>query len=882
MKQRYKIIDCLRRLFPTPLMLLIAVMAAALPLNAERWRNHPAFDNGPIRIVDTERYTFFQVFQKLYSTSTSTYKEPVTALLVYDKVTPQGIVPMKEHFGLHGGSVRTIEYSPEGGFLAVLYMDGGLDIVSDNGAVIYNDELKRSSDPSMQRVNSMTLSDNRIWLATPGGYMVIDGKNGSTLALSNLGAEVKYIASCGDKIILFNGSSYFEAAASAYPRSFSEFKSFWPPTSPGTPRVLMPRKDGSFIYLADKRTDGNHTLNIAYPSNGKWAYREIEGIQIPVVANTSVISNPYEMNFVRNKEGWLFFTSGEIRQLKMEGDPLAEDLMTKTSTVRKDHPESSRTITIAGSWDGNTCWTYLDRGNFSQGTLSDNRYLIDDNEAIRPNLPAVSQATHLAYSPSYGSLAVNYGYCWAFPHIIKNLPPLLSACKEGVWTLPNPAYYKPRSAEENADLNTLYKTNAARFPIQNPSGMTVDPVNQDYVWMGSVFGGMAALNMRDPKSDPIHLGSPADPLAAYPGFKAVLEDVTTWKGYSPLSAPSFDSDGNLWAAYHYIDGIDNEKSMGQLLFWPRENREKVLASGDASQIDGVSFFEVPSGNEQLNAMIQCVATTHPEKKNLVFMYVTGFPRFLARLNHKGTLNYKSDDETDLIYNIEDQHGAQWIIGELNFLKEEPSTALIWVGQSQGLLCFDPAAEVKNGVIKGMVLDVEYENNGGNPLSFIKTNGLTFDDEGRMWITTTGQGVWCVSADRKRVEAHYTTSNSPLPHDTAYGIIWNPESRSVLISTQEGLAEVWPDGTGNIKVLPMSVSPREVTPDYMGPVAVRGLNPQEVVKIENISGEEITTIIADPSGVARWNLLNNKGEQVKNGFYKLSATAGTVEIVVMRN
>lgn len=851
------------------------------PVYAERWKLHPAMDNAPVRIVDTERYTFFQVFQKLYSTTTATYNEPVTAALLYDKNDPDsGIVPLGERFALNGGTIVTMEYSPEGKFLAILYADGGLDILHDSGNVIHNDALKKCYKPGWSSVNSMTICDNMIWLATPGGYAAVDASKGETSALSDLGQNIKWIAGCGERIIAFTADRMYEAPAKKFPRDFSEFKELSIPSAPDNPRMLMPRNDGAFIYLADRKASGNYSLNLACLTDGKWKHHDICDLQVPEVPSNSVISHPFEMNFIRNKGGWLFFTGGDLQQIRMESAPESADIVTVMPTVRKDNPDAARSVGIAGSWDGTTCWTYLDRGRFAKGEAVGGKFLIDDSNAVRPNLPAVSQATHLAYTPGHGTLAINYGCSWNFMALLSNLPPLLSAYKDGVWSLPNPAYNVPRSAEGDSGLATLYRNNFNRFPVGNPTGVTVDPLNADYVWLGSSFSGLGALNLSDPKGDPIHLGSPADPLVSYPGFKAVFEDVTGWRGYTPVSAPSFDGEGNMWVAYHYVDGAVPGDSPARLYYWPRDNRKKVLDSRNVSDIEGIGFIKIPCV-EQINAAVKCLATTHPDKRNIVFMYLTPFPRYLARVNHKGTLDNGSDDNIDLIYYVEDQHGSRWPVSYCYSIVEEPSTGMVWLGEESSVLCFDPASEVNDGVIKGHVLDVEYDGVQGNPISFIGCHGITFDDSGRVWLTTGGTGVWGISPDRKRVEAHYTASNSALPHDTAYGIVWNPDSRSLMISTHEGLVELWPDASSGFSSSHVSVSPREVGPGYNGPVSVRATSPSETIEIIDRDGRQVTIIKTDGSGNAFWNLTDSEGRKVGNGFYILKGSFGSEEIVVMQ-
>ncbi|MDE5807338.1 MAG: SMP-30/gluconolactonase/LRE family protein, partial [Muribaculaceae bacterium] len=844
---------------------------------------HPAFDSSPIRIVDTERFTFVQAFQKNYIPNTDTYNTPVTAALVLDKRDrASGMRPLGEVFSLNGGSVRTCEYSPENKLFVILYMDGGIDIVTESGDTRHNDTLKETAIPDWQWINSMTLYGSEIWVATSGGYMVVDAKTGRTAFLANLGQEVKWISRCGDRIIAFNGNNMFECDGSRFPANFNDFKGLSISGSPACPKMLMPRADGSFLYLGDKVSSGNYSLNIAAHDGKGWRHRFISDLQVPE-AGTIAISHPFEMNFVRNRDGWLLFTDTDMRQIHEDASFDGADLVTAVPVVRKDSPESPRRINVLGSWDGSSGLTYFDRGQFAPGELSEGRFMIDDAAAERPNLPAAAHAPYIAYAPGYGTLAVNYGYSWTFPVFMSNQPPLLSVYSGGEWTLPAPVYCKPRSAEENADLNSIYVANAYRFPLPSPVGVISDPVNPDYAWMGSDFGGLAAMNLRDPKSDPIHLGTIDDPLSGYPGFKVAFPNSPSWKGYAPAMCPSFDSDGNLWTIYHFKDGILTSGESPMLLYcWPRANREKVLASGDVSQMEDMICYKIPS-DKQINATTKCMATRHPDNRNLIFMFYTNQPRYLIRLNHGGTLNDASDDKMDRIKAIEDQNGGLWNINVCNYLLEEPSTGLVWVAEDTTVFGFDPNGEVTNGVIKGVVLDVSDLDYQGNPLSFNDCQALAFDDSGRLWITTIGNGIWGISADKKRVEAHYTKENSRLPDDVCYGIAWNPDSRSLMISTREGLAEVWPDAprSGGDKASEIAVWPREVKVDYTGPVIISGLLSGISVSVCDKDGKEVARLQSDGAGRAFWTLTDSAGKKVKSGFYKLKGIFGEVEIAVMR-
>ncbi|MDE5870252.1 MAG: hypothetical protein K2H18_08455, partial [Muribaculaceae bacterium] len=284
--------------------------------------------------------------------------------------------------------------------------------------------------------------------------------------------------------------------------------------------------------------------------------------------------------------------------------------------------------------------------------------------------------------------------------------------------------------------------------------------------------------------------------------------------------------------------------------------------------------------ESINTNVKGFATTHPEKKNIVFMYITGSPRWVARLNHGGTLDDTSDDVVDIITHIEDQNGSRWPITYWYSVVEEPSTGLLWLGDFETLLCFDPASEVKDGVIKGRVLNIESGERGGNVLSYTSCHSVALDDYNRLWVSTSGRGVYCISSDRKKIEAHYTTSNSELPHNDVYGIVWNPTSHSLMLSTKEGLCELWPDVSDISSEAHASVYPREIKKDYGGKLTVRGVTPGSEIVIADNRGETVARIVADATGTALWNLLGKDEKRVRAGFYKVEGDFDAVEIVVM--
>ena len=65
-------------------------------------------------------------------------------------------------------------------------------------------------------------------------------------------------------------------------------------------------------------------------------------------------------------------------------------------------------------------------------------------------------------------------------------------------------------------------------------------------------------------------------------------------------------------------------------------------------------------------------------------------------------------------------------------------------------------------------------------------------------------------------------------------------------------------------------PNPVRPDYVGPIAIKGLSRDSYVKITDISGRLVNEIRSD-GGQAIWSGENLQGERVQTGIYLVFIT-----------
>lgn len=853
-----------------------------------KWTVFTAFDETPLRIIDTEKKTYFIVHQQMYNSTLDCYKMPYVGAFALDKNNASAtMVPLRSVADVPGSSIMLSDYNPVSGTLVLVHADSRVSLISDSGetSVI---SLPVNEMPGAMTFNRLTICGGEAWIATANGYHVVDCATGVLKRSARLGKNVTGIARVADRIVLFADDTAYDAPAAPLPASFSQFSplSITGTAMPATiqnaagtlvqPDGMMPVGESSVAFFAPKKETGTFSACVIYREDDAWKGRFITDLWLPVVGASNIVANKFERHCMRNKAGYLFFTGDKLWQFDESAKPTEWGFLTQIP--------SSRSISIAGSWNLSSVWTYADRGCFIRGTRNEaGTSYIWNEDPVRPNAPACFIADRMEYSPKHGLLAVNFGYNSKFPAYGNYRPPLLSALKNGVWTLPNPTYNAPESTIEDATLANLYKSKLTRFPISDPSGLKIDPRNPDFVWMGSSFCGMAAINLGRPTENPIHLGSPSDDLAAFPGFYAALPLCDAWKSWATVSTPDFDPDGRLWAVYnnyqHYIDGDETIA----LRYWEAPNRTTVLTQNDVSKIDKIGEFYIP-GSSGIQSQPQIIALKHRLNKNRVAVFEPSVRR-VHILNHKGTVDDTSDDTYSSFDRVRDQ-GGNVFKTDLNMAwAEDPASGMLWFATGRQLIYVNPRDVADNYIMPGKHLMVTYGKSFGNPFDSMQINCLTFDDRDRMWISTMGNGLWLLSADRNSILAHYTTDNSAIPSNEVYGLAWNPEEGSLLVSTTGGMALLSPDipGDDGLYLSRPAVMPQSVGPEFSGFVRIMNLQANTPVSIRDREGNTVRSIFSDTEGIARWYVDAADGSRIPAGIYYVCSDAATfpdTEIVVL--
>ncbi|MDE6338313.1 MAG: hypothetical protein K2K97_00820, partial [Muribaculaceae bacterium] len=634
-------------------------------------------------------------------------------------------------------------------------------------------------------------------------------------------------------------------------------------------------------HICQVRRVGTYRLLRRKKNGSGWSFRNLGSDKFHSLGDNFITAHNYEPNVIPNRDGYLLYSTSKLWQLK-RGQNGEESLIYSL-------PNGGLAMPV-GSWDMEDFWSYMDRGKFQRYHASYTDPGADtsaswsaEGEPVRPNAPASFISEFINYSPDHGMLLMNHGQTNGLANDAPVTPMLLSGKRNDTWRIYSQVYNVPYSVENDPVLEKSYLNQIRRFPLADPQGLGVDPIDGSWISCGSMWGGAIFMNISDPKRDVAHFAAPNDLFKNFPGF--VAEGLQqSWGTICVFSNPDFDTDGSIWMMYGNPFEVGGKHAKTQLKYM-RSGDRKAFYEADASQyadLKGWSTIDLPTGSyPSWSSYVLC--GKHPKNKNKVFAFLAGEFNTLIMVDHHGKPEDSDKVDITTISRIGNEHGWNSRIRYVSSVAEDPNTGDIIITGMDGLFIFDPSSPVVDGMGRGDYLTLR----GGAPGDIVPTRGhmykVIFDDEGRMWVGTRNVGVVGVNKERTEVIARYNTDNSPLPSDWVIGLGWNPETHSLMISTDQGLAEVFPDlpAQGKSASEPY-LSMTTVSPNYNGTVEIRNITPGEGVIICDIDGNEVKRISTAESTTAEWDFKNAKGEMVPSGHYTITVGRNApLPIVVMR-
>ena len=790
---------------------------------AEQWRLHPTFDGKIERIIDTPEYTYFlsrcQPFIENAGDNTNTYFH----LFRTDKDAEEIEFLCRQNL-LSENIIHCAEYNFDKNYLLIVYDNGNIDLVYDDGKVVNIPGLKLANSGYEKKVNGISFyaDANEIYLATEFGYILIDDAAGEIVRTYNFGVPLVSAFRIDDHVVLGNseGLRYADRSAMTFDeyQPLGEFSNIKRSARLAKDKMLVWMNSGwdGLVYCV--QTDSTGSLST------QWIY------------------NTFIKSLEPCKEGVLLTGYFDIFKIK-------EDLSTlHFGKAEEDYND------IIGGWSGNSFWINKDRYGLVRKTFSADRGWIVEMEKLYPNAANAFKSDNMVYHPVYGMLVRNHGINHNFTTQWEYTTDLIASLKGLTWTPMSAAYRAPNAA----------------FEQWNPNGIAVDPANTSHIYSGSYTHGIMRLDLEVP-SKSLRLGRVGDSANGLAGFIPVVKDQSYALSCS-FSSPLFDNNGTMWVAWFDYDVNKEAREKEQtptgddveFWYWAKDNR---LASNNAASFKPMTKWRIK--NLVGSASQKIIPLHSPSYRNILMYYSGSWGGALVFIDHKGTLDNQNDDERVDIKEFTDQDGLKVEFAYIMSVYEDTANGLVWLGLDNGVLNFRPSEIMKTG---GRVNRIKVSRNDGTNLADYLLDGVSVnciipDNSGRKWFGTGGGGIVVTSGDGTEVLRTYTTDNSELPDNTVYSICYNPENNSMMISTDKGLAELFlstsAGGDSDNKAL---IYPNPVRPDYFGYVTIEGVADNALVKIVDAGGNLIKEVGFAAGGEARWDVTNLNSKRVPGGVY----------------
>lgn len=230
-------------------------------------------------------------------------------------------------------------------------------------------------------------------------------------------------------------------------------------------------------------------------------------------------------------------------------------------------------------------------------------------------------------------------------------------------------------------------------------------------------------------------------------------------------------------------------------------------------------------------------------------------------NNNGTLDNTADDK----YRILGSGAGNGALPDpLVHCVVEDKDGNIWAGTNQGIATFYCGSNIMNGCDADLIT-VERDGYLGYLFSNENVRALAVDAANRKWVGTTN-GLWLISADGKTELLKFTVENSPLPANQITDIEIDDASGEVYIATTNGIVSYQGDAIAHCDDCDGAlVYPNPVKPDYLGPIAIKGLAEDAYVKITDATGTLVFQGKANGSQMV-WDGKGYNGTKAKSGVY----------------
>lgn len=331
------------------------------------------------------------------------------------------------------------------------------------------------------------------------------------------------------------------------------------------------------------------------------------------------------------------------------------------------------------------------------------------------------------------------------------------------------------------------------------------------------------------------------PVLLYGKENSTLVGIHYPGGFDPiwLGGMAFDASNNLWIADNGITSSIAIKNAGGTWSW----------------IDFSYLGNYPS--------VQILGKLLIDKNDQKWMIISKFGEGLV-VYKAGTTETANATNTKKLSTAAG-NGALPSLTVLDIAEDKDGE--IWIGTDKGIAVFySPENAFTGQNFDAQQILIEQDGHVQILLETEAIQAIAVDDANRKWIGTSRSGVFLMSADGTKEIIHFDVDNSPLLSNNVKFISIDHITGEVYFGTDKGIISL--RGTsiqGQEHFDEVYSFPNPVKPDYTGPIAIKGLIDNTIIKITDISGTLVYETKSE-GGQAIWYGKNFNGEKVSSGVY----------------